>query len=193
MKMIDKRIASLADNSEYAALVLQRSNLATRLSSAQREIDNLRGLLIFKTSAIENERTSARVAVLLGEKAKADESSDRTRYAELTQLATDITAALAVLDQRIASKRYAVSREFCKSVEPEHTQLVRDIAGKMHELHNLSQRYTSFRNDLESNDVWIAPLNPQSMRFVEALGRFLNDAANDGHIEKNSIAVELRQ
>jgi hypothetical protein len=187
-------IPTLSDVSpNYVALLDKRTELTTKLRDHEKEMDELRGLIIFKPNATHSDRTSARIANLLGEATASDKTSDRARYTELLQLTTDIKIALQVLNDRIGTERFHASRLICEKLSSAHKKLIENMANKMLELNSISKEYRNLINELQRADVSTSPLVPVGLRFVESIERFLNEAANDGHISKDSIAKELRQ
>ena len=143
---------------------------------------------------------SPRVAELLGHALSTAPVSPAD--VRLRQLDTDIAALMAerrAIEAEVRNLRRVAARIVCNLVEPNHADLVRELAAAAAVLHQVNCRYTRFANEMNRRGVQWARLSPAHPVFLGApdakngpLGEFFRQLVRDGHIGKHDIPKELR-
>jgi hypothetical protein len=176
----------------YAALLAKRVELRQEHSKLQHAVSKSAEEMYLKKTTGVNAKASDRVLVLLGEKDAVDDSSDRQRHTALSQKLADVTKALELIEDRIATERANASRLVTKAVEPAYKMIVGNIAKQLIQLHSAAQEYTDFKNAMDAEDVSVAYLHQMPLPLAHRIGPYLVECAANGFLKTTDIPKELR-
>lgn len=182
---------------KYAALKSSLNSLRERHSDNQKRMQEARN-----TKHAESHRdteTAERIARLTGEE-PSGVGEHLSRLPVLTAEASDLSAAISVLESKIACERVAVSKQICERVEPEYRKRVAAICSALIELNARMADYASMVGDLQSNDIaWAGYLRPMGVQFVDRandragpVASYLREAVAYKMIDRSLVPPELK-
>lgn len=179
-------VPSLSDASpDYAALIAKKTELQAKHSELTRERRTLEKAIAADTSR----ETPVRVAELLGDE-PGSKSLNRRRIAEIASVASDIDAAIRVIDQRIRDAKGAASQLVCAATRPEYGRRVKAMVDAAKLLDAAHKHYDELRFQFEAEDVAWGSLIPMTPSFLggsnepdRRLARFVREAEAAGYAQ----------
>ena len=211
-RSIDIAVPKMTDiSSEYVEIIKLEDELNEKIPRHIAEMKEIRqrhggNAPAFATAAKYDDAVQTRLAKLLNgfapTVARADpENQDADRYYDLVREVDYIRdTALPQIAEKRRSVMQAASRVICERVEDDHRAIVREMAARLRELHEVNARYWALTSALASDGVSWGRLGPAFFRPAGHPGdpngpiaEWFKEAARSGHISESEIPQDFRR
>lgn len=199
MKNPKNIVAPLESSEEYAKQKAKLSELQTKLSGVDRRTMEARNKRHEYQGSEHASQKASRVAELTGDPA-SEAAEHLSKLPALALEASDLRAAITVIESKLAQTRATASRGICERVEPEYRRRVAAICGALIELNAKFADYAAIVDELQAKDIAFAGyLRPMQPHFLGrpndrqgTIANYLREAAANKMIDRSLIPTELK-